>query len=102
MLFEDDPARLGHPLHVETSNKQGACMLKNRCRSCRTLISYHNSSWIYAATPVLSHNTATPQDIAAAAAFASEYEANGELFPIYKQLTLAIVKKEPVGNVALM
>ena len=24
MLFEDDLARLGHPLHVETLNKQGA------------------------------------------------------------------------------
>ena len=45
MLFEGDPARLGHPLHVETENKLGDCMLKIRCRICRSLISYHNSSW---------------------------------------------------------
>ena len=44
MLFEEDPARLGHPLHVEMSNKQGACVLKIKCRICGTFISYHNNS----------------------------------------------------------
>ena len=38
MLFEGDPARPGHLLCVETSNKQGECMLKIRCHICCTLI----------------------------------------------------------------
>ena len=33
MLFEDYLARPSHPLHVEMSNKQGACVLKIKCRS---------------------------------------------------------------------
>ena len=44
-LFEGDPARPGHPLHVEIENKLGDCVLKIRCSICRSLISYHNSSW---------------------------------------------------------
>ena len=39
MLFEDDPASPSHPLHMETSNKQGACVLKIKCRICHNLIS---------------------------------------------------------------
>ena len=58
-LFEGDPARLGHPLHVETENKLGDCVLKIRCRICRSLISHHNSSWTSAATHIRSHNIAT-------------------------------------------
>ena len=102
MLFEGDPARPGHPLRVETSNKQGDCVLKIRCRICRTLISYHNSSWTCAATHIRSHNIATAQDIAAADALASESEANGEPFPIHKLPAPPAVKKEPAGDVALM
>ena len=67
-LFAGDPARPGHPLRVETENKLGDCVLKIRCRICRSLISYHNSSWTSAATHIRSHNIATAQDIAAAAA----------------------------------
>ena len=93
MLFEDDPARSGHTLHVETSNKQGACVPKIKCRICGTLISYHNSSWTSAATHILSHNIGTPQDIAAAAALASECEANVEPFPLHKLPTLPTMKK---------
>ena len=65
-LFEGDPARPGHPLHVETENKLGDCVLKIRCHICRSLISYHNSSWTSAATHIRSHNITTAQDIAAA------------------------------------
>ena len=102
MLFEDDPTRLGYPLHVEMSNKQGVYVLKTKCRIRGTLISYHNSSWTYAATHILSHNIGTPQDIAAIAALADGYEANGEPFSIHKLSTPPTVKKEPVGDVALM
>ena len=102
MLFEGGPARPGHPLHVEIENKLGHCVLKIRCRICRSLISYHNSSWTSVATHIRSHNIAIAQDIAAAAALASESEANGEAFPIHKLPTPPPVKKEVAGDVALM
>ena len=102
MLFEGDPARPGHPLRVETENKLGDCMLKIRCRICRSLISYHNSSRTCTATHIWSHNIATAQDIAAAAALASESEANGEAFPILKLPTPPPVKKEAARDAALM
>ena len=101
-LFEGDPTRPGHPLHVETENKLGDCVLKIRCRICHSLISYHNSSWTSAATHIWSHNIATAQDIAAAAALAAESEANGEAFPIHKLPTPPPVKKEAAGDAALM
>ena len=101
-LFEGDPARLGHPLRVETKNKLGDYVLKIRCRICYSFISYHNSSWTCAATHIRSNNIATAQDIAAAAALASESEVNGEAFPIHKLPTPPPVKKEVAGDVALM
>ena len=101
-LFEGDPSRPGHPLHVETENKLGDCVLKIRCRICRSLISYHNSSWTYMATDIRSHNIATAQDIAAAATLASESEANGEAFFIHKLPTPPPVKKEIARDAALM
>ena len=101
-LFEGDLARPGHPLHVETENKLGHCMLKSRCRICCSLISYHNSSWTSAATHIRSHNITTAQDIAAAATLAAEFEANGEAFPIHKLPAPPPVKKEAAGDVALM
>ena len=101
-LFEGDSARLGHPLCVETKNKLGDCVLKIRCHICRSLISYHNSSWTSAATHIRSHNITTAQDIAAAAALASESEANGEAFPIHKLPAPPPVKKEVAGDAALM
>ena len=101
-LFEGDPARLGHPLSVETENKLGNCVLKIRCRISRSLISYHNSSWTYVATQIRSHNIATTQDIAVATALASKSEANGEAFPIHKLPTPPLVKKEPARDAALM
>ena len=102
MLFEGDPTRPGHPLRVETKNKLGDYVLKIRCRICCSLISYHNSSWTCTATHIRSHNIATAQDIAAAAALASESEANGEAFPIHKLPTPPPVKKEAAGDAALM
>ena len=102
MLFEDDPAKPGHPLCVETSNKQGACMLKIKCRICGTLISYYDSSWTCAATHIMFHNTGTPQDIVATAALASECETNGEPFPLPKLPPPPPIKKEPAGDVGLM
>ena len=101
-LFEGDLARPGHPLRVETENKLGDCVLKIRCRICCSLISYHNSSWTCAATHIRSHNIATAQDIAAAAALASESEAHGEAFPIHKLPTPPPVKKEAAGDAVLM
>ena len=77
-------------------------MLKIRCRICRSLISYHNSSWSCAATHIWSHNIAIAQDIAVAAALASESEANGEALPIRKLPTPPPVKKEAAGDAALM
>ena len=102
MLFQGDPTRPVHPLHVETKNKPGNYVLKVRCRICRSLISYHNSSWTSTATHIRSHNIATTQDIVAAAALVSESEANGEAFPIHKLPTPPPVKKEAVGDAALM
>ena len=102
MLSEDDPARLGHPLCMETKNKLGDCVLKIRCRICHSLISYHNSSWTCATTHIWSHNIATAQDIVAAADLASESEANGEAFHIHKLPAPPPVKKEAAGDAALM
>ena len=102
VLFEEDPNRPGHPLRVETINKSGACVLKIRCRICRNLFSYHNSSWTCASNHILSHNIQTAEDIAAAAALAVECEANSEPFPMHKLPTAPIVKTEPVGDAALM
>ena len=82
ILFEDGPTRLGQPLRMEMSNKQGVYVLKIRCCICRTLISYHNNPWMYAATHILSHNVPTPQDIVVATVLAAECEANGEPIPI--------------------
>ena len=87
---------------METKNKLGDCALKIRCRICRSLISYHNSSWTYTATHIRSHNIATTQDIAAAVALASKSEANGEAFPIHKLPTPHPVKKEAAGDTTLM
>ena len=101
-MFEGDLARPGHPLRVEIEDKLRDCVLKIRCRICRSLISYHNSSWTCTATHIQSHNIATTQDIAAAAALASESEANGEDFPIHKLPTPPPVKKEAAGDAALM
>ena len=101
-LFEGDPTRPGHPLCVETENKLGDCVLKIRCRICRSLIPYHNSSWTCAATHIRSHNIATAQDIAAAAPLPSESEANGEAFPAHKLPTSPLVMKEAAGDAALM
>ena len=101
-LFEGDPARLGHPLCVEIENKLGDCVLKIRCCICRSLISYHNSSWTSAATHIRSYNITTAQDIAAATALAAESEANGEAFPIHKLPDPPPVKKEVAGDAALM
>ena len=102
MLFEGDLARPGHLFYIETSNKQGECVLKTRCHICRTLISYHNSSWICTTTRVRSHNITIAQDIAATDALAFEFEATGKPFPIHKLPTPPVVKKEPASNVALM
>ena len=102
MLFEDDPASSGHPLHIETLNKQGACVLKIKCCTRGTLISYHNCSWTYVATHILSHNIGTPQDIATAVALASECEANGGPFPLHKLPTPSATKQEPAGDIGLM
>ena len=44
----------------------------------------------------------TAQDIAAAAALASESEANGEAFPIHKLPTPPPVKKEAAGDATLI
>ena len=101
-LFKGDPARLGHPLCVETKNKLGDCVLRIRCHICHSLISYHNSSWTSAATHIQSHNITTAQDIVAAASLATESEANGEAFPINKLLDPPQVKKEAAGDAALM
>ena len=87
---------------METLKKQGAYGLKIRCHICRTFISYHNSSWTCAATHILSHNIASPQDLAAPTTLASECEANGDTFPIYKLPTPLALKKELAGNVTLM
>ena len=102
MLFEGDPVRPSHPLRVETENKLGDYVLKIRCHICHSLISYRNSSWTCAATHIRSHNIGATQDIATAAALASESEANGEAFPIHKLPTPLLVKKEATGDATLM
>ena len=54
------------------------------------------------ATYIRSHNIATAQDIAAAAALAFDFEACGEAFPIRKLPTPPPVKKETAGDATLM
>ena len=102
VLFQEDPARPGHPLRVETVNKVGVCVLKIRCWICRGLFSFHNSSWTCASNHILSHNLATAEDLATAAALASECEANGEPFPMHKLPATPPIRMEPLGDVALM
>ena len=51
---------------------------------------------------IRSHNIETAQDFAAAAALASESEANDEAFPIHKLPTPPPMKKEAPGDAALM
>ena len=102
MLFKGDLARLGHPFHVEMLNKQGECVLKIRCCICRTLISYHKSSWTYAATHIWSHNITIAQDIVVANPLVSESEAKGEPLP-YPQATNSTCSEEgAAGDVALI
>ena len=101
-LFKGDPARPDHPLRVEIENKLGDCVLKIRCHICRSLISYHNSSWTSTATHIWSHNITTAQDIAAAATLAAESEANGEAFPIHKLPAPPPLKKEAARDAPLM
>ena len=101
-FFEGDLARPGHPLRVEIENKLGDYVLKIRCHICRSLISYHNSSWTSAATHIRFHNITTAQDIAVAAALAAKSEANGEAFPIHKLPAPPPVKKKAAGDTALM
>ena len=102
VLFEEDPNRPGYPLRVETINKSGVCVMKIRCRICRHLFSYHNSSWTCASNHILSHNIQTVDDVVAAAALATDCEANSEPFPMHKLPTAPAVKTEPVGDAALM
>ena len=102
MLFEGNPARSSHPLCVETKNKLGDCVLKIRCRICRSLISYYYSSWTSAPTHIRCHTITTAQDIAAAATLAAESEANSKTFPIHKLPAPPPVKKEAAGDAALM
>ena len=102
MLFEGDLARLGQPLHVETSNKQWECVLRIRCRICQTLNSYHNRLWTCAATHIWPHNIDTAQDIATADTLGSQSEANGEYLPIHKLPNPLAVKKEAARDAALI
>ena len=44
ILFEDDLARSGHPLCVETMNNQGFYVLKIKCCICSNFLSYYSTS----------------------------------------------------------
>ena len=102
ILFEDNIASPIRPLHMETMNKQGACVLKVRCHICCNLFSYHNSSWTSTSHHILPHNIATPQDVVATTTLDSKCEANGKFFPMHKLHSQPLVKKETLGNSALM
>lgn len=80
ILFEDDRARLGYPLYMETMNKKGTCVLKIKCYIYNHSLSYHNST----SNHILSHNLTTAQGIVAATTLATESTANGEPFLIHK------------------
>lgn len=84
LLFEEDPQRRGHPSRIETTNKAGKVVYKIRCRICRNLYAFHNSSWTTASNHILSHNLFTLNDIVAADNLATEAEKNGEPFPLHK------------------
>ena len=101
-LFQEDPQRPGHPLKIETKNKAGKVIHKIRCRICKNLFSYHNSSWTTASNHVLSHNIYTIEDIASAALLASQAEQSGEPFPIHMLPTPTAIKKDAPGDVQLM
>ena len=91
--------KAGHQLKIETKNKAGKVVHKIRCRICKNLFSYHNSSWTTASNHVVSHNIYTIEDIASAALLASQAEQSGEPFPIYTLPTPTAIKKDAPGNV---
>lgn len=101
-LFQEDPQRLGHPLKIETKNKAGKVVHKIRCRICKNLFSYHNSSWTTASNHILSHNIYTIEDIASAALLANQAEQSGEPFPIHMLPNPTAIKKGAPGDVQLM
>ena len=91
-LFQKDPQRPGHTLKIETKNKAGKAVHKIRCRICKNLFLYHNSSWTTVSNHVLSHNIYMIEDIASAALLASQAEQSGEPFPIHMLPTPAAIK----------
>ena len=93
-LFQEDPQRPGNPLKIETKNKAGKVVHKIRCRICKNLFSYHNSSWTTASNHVLSHNIYTIEDIASVALLAREAEQSGERFPIHTLLSPITIKRD--------
>ena len=101
-LFQEDPQRPGQPLKIETKNKAGKFVHKIRCRICKNLFSYYNSSWTTASNHVLSHNIYTIEDIAYATLLASQAEQSGEPFPIHMLPTPTTIKKDAPGDIQLM
>ena len=101
-LFQEDPQRLGHPLKIETKNKAGKVVHKIRCRICKNLFSYHNSSWTTASNHILSHNIYMIEDIASAALLANQAEQSGEPFPLHMFPNPTAIKKGAPGDVQLM
>ena len=98
-MFQEDPQRPGHPLKIETKNKAGKVVDKIRCRICKNLFSYHNSSWTIASNHGLSHNIYTIEDIASATLLVGQAEQNGEPFPIHMLPTPTAIKKDALGDV---
>ena len=91
-----------HPLKIETKNKAGKVVHKIKCRICKNLFSYQNSSWTTASNHVLSHNIDTIENIAFVALLASQPEQSGEPFPIHILPTPTAIKKDAPGDVQLM
>ena len=60
----------GASIKDRTKNKAGKVVHKIRCRICKNLFSYHNSSWTTASNHALLRNIYTIEDIASTALLA--------------------------------
>ena len=101
-MFQEDPQRPGHPLKIENKNKAGKVVHKIRCRICKNLFSYHNSSWTTTSNHILSRKIYTIEDIASPALLASQAEQSGENFPFHVLPIPIGIKEDAPADVQLM
>ena len=100
-MFQEDPKRLGQVLKIETKNKAGKIVHKIRCRKCKNLFLYHNSSWTIVSNHILPYNSYMIEDIASTTLLANQAEQSGKPFPIHMLPRPIAMKKGAYGDVQL-